>query len=170
MFFELLAVVFAGVAAGGVASLLRRAARAVPRWLIPVAAGGAMLAVSISLEYSWFGRTTAGLPEGVAVALTNESRAPWRPWTYLAPYVDRFAAVDQGSVLTHPQAPGTRIADILLFGRWVPPRRVRAAFDCEAGRRADLMEGASLGANGAIEGADWRETGLDDPVTRLACG
>ena len=169
MFFELLAVVFAGLAAGGVASLLRWPIRALPRWLIPVAAGGAMLLVSISLEYSWFGRTVAGLPESVAVALTNENRAPWRPWTYLKPYVDRFVVVDQGSVLTHPEAPGTRVADVILFARWTPPRRVRAAFDCEAGRRADFTAGTTLGRDGAVEGARWRETGLDDPVTRLAC-
>lgn len=169
MFWELLGVVFAGVAAGGVASLARRFLPVAPRWLVPVGAGGAMLLTAVSLEYSWFGRTTAGLPDRVAVAMTNQSRAPWRPWTYVAPYTDRFVAVDQGSVLTHAEAPGTRIADVLLFGRWNPPRRVRAAFDCEAGRRADLVEGASLGEGGAVVGARWHETGLDDPVTRLAC-
>lgn len=169
MFFELLGVVFAGVAAGGIASILRRFVRALPRWAIPLAAGGAMILAAVSLEYTWYGRTTAALPGSVEVAVANESRAPWRPWTYLRPYTDRFLAVDRASVMTNAGAPGIRIADVILFGRWTPTRRVPAAFDCAEGRRADLVDGASLGPEGAIEGAIWRETGLDDPVTRLAC-
>ena len=169
MLLELLAVVFAGLAGGGVASLARRAASALPGWLVPVAAGGAMLAVAVSLEYAWFDRTRGALPPRVEVALTHESRAPWRPWTYLAPFVDRFVAVDEGSILTHEAAPDRRIADVLAFGRWTPPRRVRAVFDCASGRRADLLDGVALGPDGTIENAAWHDTGLDDPVTRLAC-
>ena len=116
-------------------------------------AGAAMIVAAASLEQSWYGRTVAALPPRVEVAVAHESRAPWRPWTYLSPYVDRFVAVDQGSVLTHAAAPKRRVADVLVFGRWTPPRRVRAAFDCAEGRRADLVEGVSLGADGAIEGA-----------------
>ena len=169
MIFELLAVVIAGVAGGGVASLARRAVAAIPRWAIPVAAGGTMLGVAVLLEYAWYGRTVEALPDRVEVALTHESRAPWRPWTYLRPYVDRFVAVDRGSALTNPDVPDRRIVDVLVFGRWTPPRRVRSAFDCAEGRRADLLDGVTLGEDGAIEGAAWLDTGLDDPVTRLAC-
>ena len=169
MLLELLAVAFAGLAGGGVASLARRLLRALPGWLVPVAAGGAMLAVAISLEYAWFDRTRAALPPHVEVAIPRESRAPWRPWTYLAPFVDGFVAVDGRSVRTHPAKPDQRIVNLLVFGRWAPVRRVPAAFDCAAGRRADLVEGATLGPGGAIGGASWRNTGLDDPVTRLAC-
>lgn len=169
MIFELLAVVFAGFAGGGMGALARRLVRATPRWIVPIAAGGTMLTAAVSLEYAWFGRTTAALPETIAVAATDEVRAPWQPWTYVVPYVDRFVAVDRGSVLTNPEAPGTRIADVLIFGRWTPPRRVRSAFDCEGGRRADLLDGVTLGEGGAIEGATWLETGREDPVTRLAC-
>ena len=169
MLLELLAVLFAGLGAAGVVLLARRLAGGVPRSLVPVAAGGAMMAAAVALEYGWYGRTVEALPARVEVALTHESREPWRPWTYLAPFVDRFVAVDAGSVLTHPAAPDRRIVDVLAFGRWTPPRRVRAAFDCAEGRRADLVGGVALGPDGAIEGARWHDTGLDDPVTRLAC-
>jgi hypothetical protein len=169
MFYELIGVVFAGVAAGGVASLLRRPVRVLPGWLVPLAAGGAMLLTAISLEYSWFGRTIAGLPEGVEVALTNESRAPWRPWTYVAPYTDRFVAVDRATVLTSRTVEGQRVAEVFLFARWNPTRQVRVAFDCAAGRQAPLVGGATISAEGRVDGVAWRETGLDDPVTRMAC-
>lgn len=169
MFYELLAVVFAGLAAGGVASVLRRVVRAAPGWIIPLAAGGAMLLTAVSLEYAWYGRTAGALPERVAVAMTNESRVPWRPWTYVAPYVDRFVAVDRGSVLTSRSLPDQRVADVLLFARWDPPRQLRIAFDCAGNRQAVLMEGATITPEGTVEGADWRRTGPDDPVTRLVC-
>lgn len=169
MFFELLGVVFAGLAGGGVAALARRAVRALPAWAIPIGAGGAMLLAAVSLEYAWYGRTAAALPETVEVAVVNESRMPWRPWTYAAPYVDRFVAVDRGSVLTSRAVPDRRVADVFLFARWNPTRQVRVAFDCAAGRQAPLVGEARVTPEGRVEGVTWRDTGLDDPVTRLAC-
>ena len=169
MLMELLAAFSAALAAGGGAYLLRRLVPALPRWLVPAAAGAAMLFVTISLEYSWFARTARALPERVEVALADESRAPWRPWSYIWPQTSRFIAVDRRSTLTNPEAPDLRIVDLLVFQRWTLPRRIRAVFDCTAGRRADLLDGVTLGESGAIEGAEWRDTGLDDPITRTAC-
>lgn len=170
MLFELIAVIVAGVAAGGITLVTRRAAPALPRWLVPIAAGGAMLVAAISLEYSWFGRTAAGLPERTEVASKNEARAPWRPWTYIVPYVDRFVVVDRASVRTKAGLEGQRMVDLYLFGRWTPTIRITSVFDCGAGRRADLGPDVSLAEDGSLSGASWIDTGLDDPVTRTACG
>jgi hypothetical protein len=169
MLFELIAVVLAGVAAGGTVLVLRRAAPGLPRWLVPVVAGGAMIAAAVSLEYSWFGRTVASLPEGLDVAMTHENSAPWRPWTYAAPYVDRFVAVDQGTARTNDAVQGQRMVDIYVFGRWSPVQRLQAVFDCRAGRRADMVPGVTMGEDGALQGATWHETGLDDPLTSSVC-
>lgn len=169
MLYELIATIAAGFIGGGVALLARRLIRSLPRWLVPVCAGSAMLIVAVSLEYSWFDRTIDTLPDGVEVALTRESRAPWRPWTYLYPLVDRFVAIDLASTLTHEAAPARRMTDLFVFARWTPPARVRAVFDCEAGRRADLVEGVRLASDGRLKGAVWHDMGLDHPVTRLAC-
>lgn len=169
MLIELIAVIVAGVAAAGVVLAARRAVPALPRWLMPVAAGGAMLLTAISLEYSWFGRTVAGLPDGVEVALTHESREPWRPWTYAVPYVDRFIAVDAAGARTNEAAPGQRLVDLYAFGRWAPTQRLRAVFDCEQGRRADLRPGVTMAEDGTLEGATWHQTGPEDPVARAAC-
>lgn len=170
MFFELIAVIAAGFAAGGAVLLLRRLLPPLPRWLAPVLAAAAMLATAISLEYSWFGRTRAGLPPGFEVALTHDNRSPWRPWTYAAPFVDRFIAVDGAGGRTNEGVPGQRMVDIYAFARWSPPQRVQAMFDCEGGRRADLRPGVTFGEDGVLQGADWHDTGPDDPVTRAACG
>lgn len=169
MLFELIAVVAAGFMGGGVASVARRVAKGLPRWTVPFAAGGAMMIVAVSLEYSWFSRTAQSLPDGVEVALTHESRAPWRPWTYVAPFVDRFIAVDRASVRTHEAAPDLRMVDLVAFARWSAPQRLGVVLDCEDGRRADLVPGVTFGEDGRIEGATWHEMGPDHPVTRIAC-
>ena len=69
-----------------------------PRWLAPVAAGLGMIAATITSEYGWFTRTSQTLPEGMTIAQTVEKRAFYQPWTYVTPYIDRFVAVDVGTM------------------------------------------------------------------------
>ena len=65
MFFELIGVIVAGVAAGILVWALGRfAGGSLPSWLAPVAAGAAMLAATISMEYGWYARTERTLPRG----------------------------------------------------------------------------------------------------------
>ena len=169
MILELVVTLLAGVAGAGAALALRRVLPAIPRWTVPVAAGAAMLAASVAMEYAWFDRMRAALPEGVEVAVTQENRALWRPWTRLAPYVDGFIAVDRAGLRTNPAAEGQRLAELYVFGRWQPTRRMRAVFDCPGGRRADLAGAADLGVDGAVPEAAWIATGADDAVARLVC-
>lgn len=169
MLFELIAVIVAGIAAAGVALVLRRIISPLPRWLIPVFAGAAMLGVSISLEYSWFTRNSAALPDGIEVATTHENKAFWRPWTYVFPYVDRFIAVDRVGVLRNEVAEEQQMTSLYVFGRWTPTRRIRTVFDCKVGRRADLLPDVVLAEDGSVPDTAWIETGHDDPVTRMAC-
>jgi hypothetical protein len=170
MLVELIATIAAGLGAAGVVLLLGRVSGGrLPRWTVPVGAGAAMLAVTITNEYAWFERTRAALPEGVVVATTQEAKAVYRPWTYLEPYVDRFAAVDRASIRTHPERPGQRIVNLLFYGRWSQPRQVPVVVDCKRDRRAVLSEAARFGENGAIGNVRWRPVGPDDPIQTAAC-
>lgn len=171
MILELIGTVVAGIAAAGLVLIARHLlGERVPKWLIPIAAGAGMLAATISSEYGWYGRTLGQLPEGMEVAQTVESQAPWRPWTYVVPYVERFAVVDTASTRLNPAVPGQRIVDIYFFGRWAPVNRVTALLDCEGNRRAPLVEGASFDDSGQISGAAWNTVPADDPVLRVGCG
>lgn len=170
MVFELIAVIVAGFAGAGVALLLNRLLGGrLPRWLTPVAAGAAMLGVTIANEYGWYGRTLATLPEGFVVAHTVEDRAFYRPWVHVVAYVSRFLAVDAESLRTNPAQPGQRLADVYAFGRWAQPVRVTVAVDCRRGRRADVGEGTELAEDGALVGVSWREVPESDPVLRTVC-
>lgn len=170
MFLELIAVVFAGLAMAGVVMLLNAlTGRRLPRWTLPVAAGLGMIGATISSEYGWYDRTAANLPEGVEVVQTVENQSFYRPWTQIAPYVDRFVAVDRPSLKTNPEIPEQRIVDLYFFGRWAPVNKLPVLIDCAGRRRASLVDGAEFGADGEVLDADWIAVGQDDPVLRSVC-
>ncbi|WP_164661130.1 hypothetical protein [Tropicibacter sp. Alg240-R139] len=170
MFLELIATVFAGFAAAGVMMLVGRWIPGLPRWLTPVVAGAAMIAATIASEYGWYERTRASLPVEFMVIETVESRAIYRPWTYVVPFVERFAAVDTASVQTHGARPDQRLADLYLLGRWAPVSKLPVAVDCAGSRRANLADGVEFDADGAINGASWVSVAPDDSVVLAICG
>jgi hypothetical protein len=170
MFLELVATFVAGLAVAGVAMLLNVATgRRLPRWIIPVAAGLGMIGMTISNEYSWFPRTSETLPEGLVIAETVEKQSFYQPWTYVAPYVDRFVAVDAKSMRQNPAQPDMLLFDAYFYGRWSPLNRMAVVVDCAEGRRAPLSGDAEFGADGSIANARWFNAGLDDPIIRTAC-
>jgi len=170
MFFELIGTLVAGVAAALLVWALNRVLKGrLPRWLMPVAAGTAMILATISSEYGWYGRTLATMPEGMVVAQEVEDRAFYRPWTYVKPFVSRFVAVDQATARTHPAHPDQKIVDLVFYGRWARTAKVPMLFDCAGARRADIVDGVEFGDDGAVLNADWRSLEQDDPVLRAAC-
>lgn len=169
MIFELISVVVAGFVGAGLALILRRVFRRLPRWLTPVCIGAGMLIVTLANEYGWYGRQVAGLPETAEVAEIHEVRSRIRPWTLIRPFSNRFITVDHTSRQTHTVRPELRMVDLFLFARWQPVTMVQAVFDCANGRRIDLREGVQFGADGSVTGANWIETGMEDPVTATAC-
>lgn len=170
MFLELIGVIFAGIAAAGVVMLLGKALGGrLPRWLAPVAAGLAMLGVTIASEYGWYARTKAALPEGLVVAETVENRSFYRPWTYVVPYVDRFAALDAATMKRHAGHPQIYLAEVYFFGRWSPVSKLPVWLDCDGGRRA-LAAGATVPAGGLPAGLDWVAPGSGDGILAAACG
>ncbi len=163
MFLEMMATIVAGFAGAGVALMLNLiTGRRLPGWAIPVAAGLAMLGTTIATEYGWYQRTAAALPAGVEVVSTVESRALYRPWSYVFPYVSRFMAVDTAALRVSPSAPSQVLADVYLYGRWLPTQAIQVMVDCDTNRRADPMEGRSATPV-------WREVGPRDPLVRGIC-
>ncbi len=170
MFLELIGTVFAGFAVAGIVMLLNMVTGGrLPRWAAPVGAGLGMIAVTIGSEYSWYDRTRDALPEGLAVVQEVESRAIYRPWTYAVPFVDRFAAIDTTSVRTNEQVPDQRLVDLYFFGRWAPVSKLPVAVDCAGNRRANLIDGAEFGDDGALLNASWVKAGTNDPIIEATC-
>jgi hypothetical protein len=166
MFFELIATFAAGIAAAGLALIAGHLSGGrLPKWITPVMAGAAMLGYAIWSEYSWAGRTTDGLPEGVEVLVTVEETRVWKPWTYVVPQVTRIMALDRAGVQTNPEAPGILLADLYFFERWTPPAKRPQLVDCAEGARADVSEAALADPSQAT----WRSMAEDDPLREALC-
>ncbi len=171
MFLELIATVFAGLAAAGVVLLVNRLlGNRLPNWIVPVCAGLGMIATTISNEYSWYSRTAANLPDGLSIAQTVENKSYYQPWTFLIPYIDRFVAVDINSTLINPDIPHQRMIDIYFFGRWYPANKMRVLLDCQHSRRAQLITDANFDKNGHVVDPPWVGVTPTDPVLKMGCG
>ncbi|NAZ36179.1 hypothetical protein [Rubellimicrobium sp. CFH 75288] len=169
MLLDFIATVSAGLGLAGLALILRSLLRGrAPSWLVPAAAGLGMLGFAIWNEYTWFSRTAATLPPGVIVARTVESRAPWRPWTYLRPIVTRFIAVDTRAPRTAPEALGQGIVPVLFVARWQGTESVPVLFDCPGARRLPLTGEAPIPSPGDPS-TPWEQVSPDDEVLRAAC-
>ncbi|WP_170557787.1 hypothetical protein [Ruegeria atlantica] len=171
MFLELIGTIFAGIAFAGVVMVLNKLTGGrLPRWMTPVAAGLGMIGMTIASEYSWYDRTRDTLPEGMTVIQEVESRAFYRPWTYAVPFVDRFAAIDAGSVRTNEQVPEQRLVELYLFGRWAPVSKLPVVVNCKEFSRANLADGAQFADDGRLLNADWIDVTANDPIVEATCG
>ena len=166
MFFELIATFAAGIAAAGLVLIAGHLTGGrLPRWVMPVAAGAAMLGYTIWSEYTWGARTVESLPEGVVVLVTVEESRVWKPWTYLVPQTTRIMALDRSGVQTNPDAPGILLADLYFFERWAAPAKRSQLVDCAQGMRADAS-GAALADPSE---AAWRSMAADAPLREALC-
>jgi hypothetical protein len=170
MFWDFVATFAVGLTMAGIGLVARHLSRwRLPKWIVPACAGVGMLFYAIWSEYTWFDRTILRLPDGVVVASVGQDRAFWRPWTYAAPITARFIAVDRRSLKPDAEQPGFVAVDIVLMARWVDPIPVKALFDCNGHRRADMLPGVSLGPDGTLQGGNWYQLSADDPVMAATC-
>lgn len=160
MFLELITVFIAGFAGAGLMMLLGKITGGrLPKWIIPIGAGAAMILATVSLEYAWYERTRAALPEGTRVLSTDTGGAAWRPWTYVVPMVDRFWTVDPSAMLTNADTPERRIARVVRHGRWAKPEARVVAIDCAAG----------VWAEGESEAPNWQQDSAAFPIVATLC-
>lgn len=170
MFIELIATFIAGLAGAGVMMLiLRLTGSRLPRWLVPVTAGLAMLTATIASEYGWYDRTAEAMPEGFEVVQTVENKAFYRPWTYVKPFTERFVALDTNSLQTNNALPDQRLIDAYFYGRWSPLNRITVLGDCLQNRRAAIVDTVNFTETGVVEGATWVTVPADDPLLTALC-
>jgi hypothetical protein len=166
----LIGTLMVGVGAASLAFIVCKALRRpVPGWLLPAAAGLAMLSFHIWSDYAWAERTIAELPDHVVVAERYTSRSVLQPWTLLVPKVDRFSAVDLNEVRHNPRVEGMVMALVYLVARWYPTAGTLQLYDCTLPRRADVGESLAADAAGRPIDPSWVTLEPDDPVRRVVC-
>lgn len=170
MLIHLLATFSAGICAAGFVLLFYRArGRKSPRYLIPLAAGLAMLAYNIWDEYSWASRTIAALPKHIEVVETFSGSAVWKPWTYLVPQIERFTSVDRSKLRRNDELPGYVLAEIILVARRSPTAVTQQLYDCRKARRTDVMQSEGFDEKGLPLNQDWVALEPDNLLFKAIC-
>ena len=168
--FHLLATFAIGAAAAGFVWLVfRTVRRKAPRYLIPLAAGAAMLAYNIWSEYTWYGRTVAGLPDHVVVVNAIPYESGWQPWTLVFPRVNRLVAIDTTQTRKNDKLPGFILAELVLAQRHDPTVTVLQMYDCNQARRTDVATAGGFDEDGLPLGADWLPVDVDSPLFSAVC-
>lgn len=170
MLLELIATIFAGLGAAGLALFGRLiTAQRLPRWTIPAFAGAAMFGFQIYSEYTWFEHQESLLPKGVLVAKATAETKAWKPWTFAYPYVARFIAMDTNSLVANQINPELMLADLYLFERRHSAQRLPQVFHCAQQARANLSRDLQIPAAGERLSDQWLVLTADDPLLTLAC-
>lgn len=118
MIWNLVATIFAGLGAAGIALTLRFLSRkTLPKWIIPAFAGLGMLGYQIYTEYTWYDFKREQLltqaPKAEVVDVQTGSMV-WRPWTYLKPMVVGFTVVDSDTVSSN-LLDGDQVVEFVLY-------------------------------------------------------
>lgn len=169
MALELLGSFFVALTLGLLIWALRKRYRGIPGWLTPVAAGAGLIATAIYMEYSWFDRVARALPPEFAVVNAETAASPLRPWTYVAPLVNRFTALDRSKLARHPERSELIVAPVFGFARWENPKNTLMVFDCAENRRVPVTEGMAIDGSGRLAGAEWLVLGTADELQQAAC-
>ncbi|MEC9482186.1 MAG: hypothetical protein UMU75_02520 [Halomonas sp.] len=115
MIWQLIAAIFAGLGAAGIALILRQlSGKRLPRWIVPALGGLGMLGYQVYYEYAWFEHKRAQLPESAQVISTQQSQMLWRPWTYLFPLTTGFSVIDRSNLIAQ-QADEARLVEFILY-------------------------------------------------------
>lgn len=166
MFWNLIATVFCGLGAAGIALGIRAATRKkAPRWLIPVFAGAGMLAYLIHGEYTWYDHKKELLPDEAVIVDTENDGIIWRPWTFVFPYVTAFSTVDLKSISRDTDNP-----DIVRFTLYRFEQKVTDAVS----HRVHLLNCATnelvpLGSNGSPRIDNMKVLDQSDPLLTTVC-
>lgn len=170
MLLELIATLFAGLGAAGLALAARKlSAGRLPRWLVPACAGIGMLGFQIYSEYNWFNHQVGLLPEEVVVVKTVTQARPWQPWSYVVPQVSRFMALDKRSLVANQNNPQLMLVDLYTFERRHAAQRVRQVFHCGKGARANFSEDLQVPAPGEALSEQWVVLPPNDELLKHAC-
>jgi hypothetical protein len=143
--------------------------RPLPRRLLPIGVGLAMIAYTVWSEYSWGWRTREALPEGIEVIETFATNSLWRPWTFIAPQVTRMIAVDRAGIRHNPAYPGIALVDLVLLERFAPARRIVRLIDCGEARTADVTDPSRLSEGGLPAPEAWVPLRRDAMLYRALC-
>lgn len=170
MAIELIAAFVSAIACAGIAMLMRKLSGGrLPKWFVPAAAGAGMIGFAVVMEYGWYGRQAAALPEGVVVVWEDQRPQALRPWTMAVPMTSRFIAMDTRSLAVHPGGADLILAEVYAFARWQGIEQALLVVDCAGNRSVRLTTETKIDEAGVLTGGEWVPIAEDDSSAQVAC-
>lgn len=154
MFWELIAVAFAGLSGAGIAMGLRFIIKRLPKWIVPAMAGLCMLGFSIYSEYSWYSHTKSRLPEGSVVVSEVPHTAFYKPWSYAKPQILQFVVLDKNSVTSVGDS--QKQAMLYFFERRMKAQSLSILIDCDTKQQK-------------ISNGDWHSSEMSAALVKEVC-
>lgn len=164
MLWEFIATLSAGIGTAGIALLLRRLFKRLPRELVPAAAGLGMLLFQIHSEYTWFAHTRALLPESARVVAAIPETAFYKPWAYVQAPVLKFAAIDSAKTAVFPGQAHWRQTNLYFFERRMSAQTWPILIDCQTGLQANLPAN-----NQTPNDIIWHHTEYSQAIAQAIC-
>lgn len=170
MFLGLVAAVVGGASLAAALLIISKITRIeMPRWIYPAAAGVGMIGLTVYTEYTWFSNARAELPADVEVVETFSRTSVLQPWTFISPRVDRFMAVDHGSVRLNPTVDEVFLIDVYLMERLNPTLQATQFINCGTASRMLVGDATEFTEDGLPADEEWVPLGEDDPLVLSVC-
>lgn len=171
MFWTLLTAFVAGIVGAGTGLALRHlSGKRLPKGIIPVAAGLAMIVATVALEYGWYSNVLDTMAPDTVVISERSQQAWYQPWTYVNPWVRGFIAHSPSETVETLAGSGVLAVQIRLHERWQPEVVRPILVDCSNSRRADLSPETQFADDGQPTNATWLEVEASDPILQSVCG
>lgn len=138
MFWDIIAMLFAGCLFAGLVMPLRLFYKKTPKWIVPAMAGLGMISFQVLSEYTWYPTTKSNLPEGSMVVATVLKSTWFRPWSYIKPNVFQFVVLDANGV-TATQTSGVYEGTLYFFERRMRAQALKTLFDCNTRKHAHVL-------------------------------
>jgi hypothetical protein len=156
MLLDVLIAACAALAALGVMLIGFKVLRtAPPRWLGPVVAAIAVVAVTATLRYQWANRMEAMLPPEMVVIERLGTQSPFEPWSYLKPVTTTLVVADRGTLRTNPAHADLVLINVLVVGRARDTLVTRHLVDCAGRREAAFPANVTFTSEGLPDGLVW---------------
>ncbi|KPQ17010.1 MAG: hypothetical protein HLUCCO18_06250 [Rhodobacteraceae bacterium HLUCCO18] len=171
MFYALITALFAGLAGAGIGLGLRAlSGKRLPKGIIPICAGLAMLVATVGTEYAWYDGVRSTMPEDLVIVSEREQQAWYQPWTFVRPWVRGFIGYSPSETVETAEGSGIYVVQLRGQERWQPQVIRPNLVDCEGGRRAEILPDTGFTETGEPVGVTWREVPEDDPILSAVCG
>ena len=171
MYVEILsAVALAFGVAGTILIVFRLFGRKPPKFLIPAAAGIAMLVFTAWSDSTWYERTSQLVEaKGLTIIKALEGQSLLSPWSLVKPRVDQFVAINTAEIQTNDKHPNVFLFKTYFMKRHEQTLEVTVMVDCNTGKRFDIAPNTTFGEDGMPVGGEWLRLDKSDTLLKTIC-